>query len=116
MKELYFQCNFKEAIDFGLNIIEMTVKEIHKFKTGKELITFDLMMHAFSQDGSICLNQYLSQNDKNIQDGYKYIFAGIMKGIRGPFSHNNFVVDENTAIHYLFIISHALNIIENRIK
>ena len=43
------------------------------------------------------LNQQSSQNEKNIQERYKYFFAGIMKGIRGPFSHNNFIVDENTA-------------------
>jgi len=72
----------------------------------KELDGFQLMMKAFSQENPIILLDDLStETGKNIQDGYKHLFAGAMRGIRNPKAHANIIIDEKRTIHLLFLAS-----------
>jgi hypothetical protein len=52
------------------------------------------MFKAFRIDKSnpdpvIRLDDLSTENGKNIKDGYMYLFAGTVSGIRNPKAHNN---------------------------
>ncbi len=75
----------------------------------------DLMMKAFNQDKAIIkLNNLTTSSDKNEQDGYKFIFAGIMSGIRNPRGHGFNITDtKDQCLDYLSLASLLLRKLED---
>ena len=55
----------------------------------------DLMFSVFSPDKPrLRLNDLHSVEDRDEQDGFKFIFGGCMRAIRNPRAHNHLFVDE----------------------
>jgi hypothetical protein len=42
------------------------------------------------------------------------IFAGAMTGIRNPKAHANIIIDSNRAIHFLFLASLLMYVIDEK--
>lgn len=71
----------------------------------------DLMMKVFSSKGPILkLNELANQSEKNEQQGYMFIFAGAMTGIRNPRAHEHDW--EDTATRALELLSLANHLVE----
>ncbi len=64
----------------------------------------------------IKLTPLSSETDKNIQKGYLQIFSGAIIGIRNPKAHENLSIDENRAIHLIFLASLLMSKIDETIK
>ena len=95
-----------DAVESVFKGINTRVKEIVRDKTREELDGAKLMFKAFSIDNPIIhLADLSTQTGKNIQEGYMYIFAGAMRGIRNPGAHENITIEEERATHYIFLAS-----------
>jgi len=91
----------------------MRVKKIVKDKTGQELDGSALMQRAFSLENPIILLEDLTtETGKNIQKGYLQIFAGTMTGIRNPKAHENIVIEQERAVHFLFLANLLMQILD----
>ncbi len=98
--------HYADAVESAFKEINKRVKEIVKTKIGKELDGADLMFKAFSINSPIILLDDLSsETGKSIQNGYMYIFAGAMTGIRNPKAHDNLIISRERAIHFIFLAS-----------
>jgi len=64
------------------------------------------MYKAFSPKSPLIrLDDLSTVTGSNIQQGYMYLFAGSMIGIRNPKAHENVIIDSTRAIHFLFLAS-----------
>lgn len=107
---------FADAVEAVLKDINSMVKRIVKDKTGREYDGSDLMNAAFSLNKPIIILDDLNTvTGKNIQQGYMQIFAGAMTGIRNPKAHDNVVIDENRAVHFLFLGSLLMTRLDEKI-
>lgn len=98
--------HFADAVESSLKKINSIVKAKVLEATGRELDGAGLMTTAFSvQNPIIPLDDLSTESGRNIQQGYMQIFAGAMIGIRNPKAHDNIIIDENRAIHFLFLSS-----------
>lgn len=54
-----------------------------------------LMMQVFSGTPPLlALNPGMTRSEKNEQEGFKFLFAGAMKGIRNPRGHSTGIIDD----------------------
>jgi uncharacterized protein (TIGR02391 family) len=98
--------HYADAVETALKHINATVKAKVKKKTGNELDGSKLMQAAFSVNNPvISLDDLSTQSGKDAQVGYMQIFAGAMTGIRNPKAHEIINIDEQRAIHLLFLAS-----------
>jgi uncharacterized protein (TIGR02391 family) len=75
-------------------------------RTSQELDGAALMHKALSPSAPlIVLGDLSTESGKNIQQGYMQIYAGAMIGIRNPKAHDNIVIDELRAKHFLYLAS-----------
>lgn len=98
--------HYADAVESAMKEINSIVKEIVKSKIGQELDGANLMQRALSLDRPIIkLSELSTDSEKNIQKGYLQIFSGAMTGIRNPKAHENLIIDEKLAIHFIFVAS-----------
>jgi uncharacterized protein (TIGR02391 family) len=115
-KSRYESGHYADAVEAALKALNTSVKNIYKKKTGEELDGVPLMRKAFSpQNPVIVLDDIRSETGRSIQQGYMDLFAGAMSGIRNPKAHENIEIDENRAIHHLFISSLLFYKLEERL-
>ena len=69
-----------------------------------------LMMRALGGNpASVRLNPGMTTSEKNEQEGFKFLFAGAMQGIRGPRAHTSGVSDDpDTCLDHLSLASMLL--------
>lgn len=98
--------HFADAVESALKEVNKRVKDHVKAQTGNELDGADLMCNAFSlKRPVITLADLTTETGKSIQQGYMQMFAGAMTGIRNPKAHENVIIDDGRAIHFLFVAS-----------
>ncbi len=98
--------HFADSVEAALKEVNNIVKVIVKHRIRKEYDGADLMNRAFSlQKPIIELGDLSTETGKDIQKGYMQIFAGSMTGIRNPKAHENIIIDDKRAIHFLFLAS-----------
>ena len=72
------------------------------------------MMDAF--DGAtpkVKLTPMVTMSEKDEQEGYRFVFAGGMKGIRNPRGHEDALVDDpDTCLDHLSFVSMLLRRLE----
>jgi uncharacterized protein (TIGR02391 family) len=69
-------------------------EEVQRISSSSEYGT-GLMMRVFGGNSpTLKLNTGLSMSDQNEQEGYKFLFAGAMQGIRNPRGHRSGIVDD----------------------
>ena len=83
-KELFDDGYFSLATLEAYKFLDKRVEALSGIKdTGQSL-----MMNAFNpKNPTIELNELKSQSDENEQEGYRFVFAGAMTGIRNPRGH-----------------------------
>jgi len=114
-KSRFETSHYADSVEAALKELNSTVKRIYKERTGEELDGVPLMRKAFAhQNPVIVLDDLSSETGKNVQQGYMDMFAGAMSGIRNPKAHDNIVIDEERAIHQLFLASLLFYKLEER--
>ena len=75
----------------------------------------DLMMAVFSpKNPTLLLNQLTTPSEKNEQQGYMFILAGTMTGIRNPRSHEHDLEDSpEEALEILVLVNHLMRRLNN---
>lgn len=107
---------YADAVESAFKEINKRVKEIVKSKTGEELDGASLMYKAFSEKNPIViLDNLSSETGRNIQRGYMQIFAGAMIGIRNPKAHENITLSRERAIHFIFLASLLMYMLDEAI-
>jgi len=105
-KRKYDDGHFADAVESAFKDVNSRVKAYVKGKTGEELDGASLMTTAFSvKNPIIMLGDLTTESGDNMQKGYMQIFAGAMTGIRNPKAHENIIIDDQRAIHFLFLAS-----------
>jgi|GEM_PF-858150 len=100
---------YADAVESAFKEINFRIKGIVEDVTGRELDGQNLMDVAFAfsrTSGPIIKLADLSKTTgRNIQKGYKNIFSGSIQGIRNPKAHENILISQEEAIHFLFLAS-----------
>ena len=102
-KQLFDDGHYSEATFESLKFLDKLVQRLG----GSRENGFQLMMKMFGGDTpSIKLNSLASQSDIDEQNGFKFIFAGIMSALRNPKGHEYAIEDDpDTCLDHLTIIS-----------
>lgn len=112
-KSLFITNHFSQAIFEALKALEAAVKEVSKL----DLTGQDLMAKAFGGDNPIIrLNHIQNISDKDEQAGFRFIYMGLMRGIRNPIAHK--IINwsnPSLALQYLSMMSLLFEKLDNRI-
>ena len=106
-RTLFKNEHYVEAVKKAFILLDNAVQE----RSGLTDLTGDqLMRGAFSpKNPRLRLNGLQSRSDGDEQQGYMEIYAGVMKGIRNPRSHEVTIDDDvETAIELLTLANHLL--------
>lgn len=113
---LFSSGHYKQAAQESTVSVITRVREIHLANTGKDLDGKPLMMAAFSEENPVIRLFGEDVNDwKGLQEGYKFIFAGLVLAIRNPKAHANFDIDKVDAIELLFLCSRLHKKLDNAV-
>lgn len=86
--------------------------EIVKLKSGMDKDGQDLMMRAWdAENGILKINTCKSETERNVQEGIKFISAGLMRAVRNPTAHEpalQWPVDQQDATDILSLVSFLL--------
>ena len=111
---LYKDKHYSEAVFEAVKSLNNFIKrkaEIHK----EDLA--GAMAGAFNEQNPIIkLNPLETQSDIDEQKGFKFIYMGVMTGIRNIVAHENVEIDSETAKLYLNLVNFLYKKVENAIK
>ncbi|AUB59384.1 TIGR02391 family protein [Methanobacterium subterraneum] len=119
-KQLFEDKHYAHSVESAFKEVNSRVKIIYKNKTGDEIDGYDLMMKAFKYNKNrntgqitewpiIQLTDLNSISDRNIQDGYRLVFAGSIQAFRNPKAHENQDITQKTAAHSIFVASKLMH-------
>ena len=109
-RKLFRDGHYSLAVEQACKLVNNSVKD----RCGKPAKDGpDLMHHAFKADSPalrINANKTVSQRDE--QDGYRWIFVGMMTGMRNPRAHEHLLRDEpQVALEMLVLANHLLSVL-----
>lgn len=105
-KSLYESKHYADSVFSAMKEVNAVLKKKIKAQTGEELDGAKLMQKTFSLDKPyLLLGDITTQSGKDLQQGYQMLFSGGIIGVRNPKAHENLTIDENRAIHLLFLTS-----------
>lgn len=107
---LFDNGHFAQATFEAMKFLDLEVQRISNDSDfGKSL-----MMRVFGgTPPRLPLNPGMTTTEQSEQEGYKFIFAGAMAGIRNPRGHNTGVVDDpDTCLDHLSLCSMLLRRLE----
>lgn len=110
VRKLFDNGHYSQSTFEALKYLDNVVKKLAGLdKSGKAL-----MMEALKDVSPVVqLSPLADETDRNIQEGYKFIFAGAMIGIRNPRGHEHAIIDSvDTCIDHLRLTSHLLRCLE----
>lgn len=81
--QLYKQQNYFHAVFEAAKVYNKLVKE--KSKSGNDGVK--LMMEVWPCKGVLKVTECKSETDENVQEGLKFLSAGLMRAIRNPTAH-----------------------------
>lgn len=102
-KKLFDDGHYSEATFESLKYLDKLVQRLGNSRENG----VKLMMKAFGSDTPVIkLNTLTNQSDIDEQEGFKFIFAGIMSALRNPKGHEYEIEDDpDTCLDHLTIIS-----------
>ena len=102
-KSLFIDGHYKQAILESYIALNNLVKD----KSGSTLDGKALMSEIFSEKAPVIkLNDLLDRNDKDEQEGFKFLYMGAIVGVRNPKAHDNIVQsDPYRTLEYLSLVS-----------
>lgn len=110
VKRLFDNGHFAQATFEALKYLDEEVQRISSDPDfGKSL-----MMRVFGgTPPKLPLNPGMTPSEQSEQEGYKFIFAGVMAGIRNPRGHKTGVVDDpDTCLDHLSLASMLIRKLE----
>jgi uncharacterized protein (TIGR02391 family) len=91
VRTLFDNGHYAQATLEAFKFLDEEVQRI----SGSSDYGMSLMMRAFGGNSpTLKLNAGLSVSEKNEQEGFKFLFAGAMQGIRNPRGHTSGIVDD----------------------
>lgn len=116
-RELFEGGHFKQAAQEALIAVDERVGNMLVGTTAAKKIGKDRMFAAFGDDPPLVrLFPEGAPDAPMMQEGYKFIFGGVMLAMRNPKSHRNFKVEELDAIEMLFFASRLLRKLDEAVK
>jgi len=110
VRELFDDGHYPEASEHAFKHLDKKVQH----HSGISESGFKLMMAAF--DGAtpkVKLNALATTSDEDEQEGYRFMFAGGMRGIRNPRAHEPTIVDDpDICLDHLSFVSLLLRRLE----
>lgn len=103
-RDLFANGHFEQSVTEAFKAVENAVKE----KSGRiDLYGQDLMAQVFNENGPILqLNDMKTLSERDEQIGFKFIFMGVLRGIRNPRAHENIQGGQGKiALEYLSLAS-----------
>jgi uncharacterized protein (TIGR02391 family) len=113
-RQLYRQENYFHAVFEAAKAYNKYVQS----KSQSEKDGVDLMMNVFSLNGSLKLNSGESKTEQNIQDGVKFLSAGLMQAMRNPTAHEPAIewpINKQDCLDMLSFISYLFKQIDKAI-
>lgn len=110
-KDLFDDGYFSESTFEALKFLDKVVQKLaEENKSGQAL-----MMSVFGgTPPKLPINPLKTQSDQDEQQGYKFIFAGIMSAIRNPKGHEFSITDNlDTCLEHLGLVTLLLRRLEN---
>ena len=111
VRELFDDGHYPQATEHAFKHLDKNVQKHSSITTQSG---FKLMMAAF--DGAapkVKLNALVTMSENDEQDGYRFMFAGSMQGIRNPRAHDPGIVDDpDTCLDHLSFVSLLLRRLE----
>ena len=102
----YVAGHLADAVEAALKEVNSRVKKEYKKRSGTELDGKSLMTKAFSAGKhQLVLGDPNTASGRDEQEGYMFLFAGAMEGLRNPKAHANLNIDKRRAMHHLFVAS-----------
>jgi len=104
---LYKQGNYFHAVFEAAKIYNKAVKE--KTKSNKD--GAQLMMDVWSVNGVLKVTPCETETDRNVQEGLKFLSAGLMQAIRNPTAHEpalQWPISKEECLDLLSFISYLL--------
>jgi uncharacterized protein (TIGR02391 family) len=100
--DLFTDGHYSQAIFEAFKALEGRVRTL----SGLDLYGRDLMTQAFTANGPINVAVEQGQSGKDEQEGFRFIFMGVIQGIRNPKGHELVKQsDAQRALEYLAIAS-----------
>lgn len=111
VRTLFDDGHFPEATEHAFKHLD---KEVQKHSGITAQSGFKLMMDAFNGAApKVKLNALATTSDEDEQEGYRFMFAGGMKGIRNPRAHEPTIMDDpDICLDHLSFISLLLRRLE----
>lgn len=104
-RELFIQGNYFHAVFEAAKVYNKMVQEkAHSEKDGQAL-----MLDVLSVNGVLKLNKNETQTERNVQDGVKFLSAGLMQAMRNPTAHEpalDWVISKEDCLDMLSFISY----------
>jgi uncharacterized protein (TIGR02391 family) len=108
-KPLYANGHYAQAIFEAFKAVENFVKK----KSGSNLYGKQLMATVFNEEKPIIQVPEAGFFDKDVQEGFKFLFMGASQGIRNPKAHNEVIQnDPYITLEYLGFASFLLKRID----
>jgi uncharacterized protein (TIGR02391 family) len=111
---LYKQGNYFHAVFEATKVYNQMVKD--KAKSEKD--GFALMMDAWSANGVLKVTRCETETDKNVQEGLKFLSAGLIKAIRNPTAHEmaiSWTISKEDCLDLLSFISFLLRQVDKAV-
>lgn len=105
--KLYKQRNYFHAVFEAAKVYNKKVKE--KAQSGKDGCS--LMMDVWSVEGVLKVTRCETETDRNVQEGLKFLSAGLMQAIRNPTAHEpalHWPISKEECLDLLSFISYLL--------
>lgn len=114
-RKLFKDGHYPQAIEEGCKVLNNIVKDLSGISTKENA---DLMHHVFKPDGVVlAINALTKRSERDAQDGYRYMLAGVMSGLRNPRAHEHGVADEPLeALKLLGLLDHLVAIVRQSRK
>lgn len=107
---------YADAVVSAFKEINVKVRELYKQKSGQDKDGSNLMLNAFALNNGNPILKFESSSefsDNDIQEGYMHMFAGAMKAIRNPKSHENETINKEDALRKLAFASMLMYKLDN---
>lgn len=110
VRELFDDGHFPEATSLAFKFLDKKVQN----HSGSSESGFKLMMAVFGgATPKMRLNPLVTTSEKDEQEGFQFVFAGGMKGIRNPRAHDlNIIDDPDICLDHLSLVSLLLRRLE----
>ncbi|MCL2717631.1 MAG: TIGR02391 family protein [Lachnospiraceae bacterium] len=115
-QQLYLDTHYSKAVQAAFVEINARVKRIRIKIDGTELDGPSLMMNTFNETNpKLSFRDNSTESGRNIQEGNKFIFAGVMKAIRNPNAHENVEIEKDDAVRKLILASLLMHNIDEAV-